>query len=59
MQEFSELKNAQHFLNITYKNFEHMNLNEIKKNVCDSLWVLNHFIQLNDPELRYKNELSK
>jgi len=49
MQEFHELKNAQHFLDTTYKDFENMNLREIKKNICDSLWVLNHFIQLNDP----------
>lgn len=48
MKQFKELKNGQWLLNDVYEKFELKTHREIKKDICDALWAINHFISLNE-----------
>jgi hypothetical protein len=49
MKEFKELENAQYFMNMIYEKFEQMTNREIKEDICQALFMINHFILLNKP----------
>ena len=50
MKEFSELKNGRDILNDAFEKFESLTHRAIKKDICDALWAMNHFIHLNEEE---------
>jgi len=50
MKQFEELENGQSILNETYEMFEKLPNKDIKQGICDALFAMNHFIQLNKSE---------
>jgi len=52
MIEYDELKNAQSIMDETYEKFENLTHWQIKQNLVDALWLVNHFIQLNNDTTR-------
>ena len=50
MIEYNELKNAKAFLDESFKGFENLPLSQIRKNVCDALFIVNHLIGVNKEE---------
>jgi len=50
MIEHDELKNAASFLDNGYCNFDNLSLKQIKQDICDALFIINHLVDMNAPK---------
>lgn len=48
MLQFNELKNGRDLLDEVYEKFSALPNKKIKKGICDALFLINHFISLNE-----------